>query len=223
MLDVILKRFDQPDETRTFAKGKFELVRIGGMTIGRATYDPGWKWSVDVGAPAGSSSARSNTSAWLSPERQSQPWQMDGSSRSKQETSSTLRPAMIAGLSATSRMSLFTSRAPRITPSTTRLEPKKYSRPEGHAPKPSSRLFSAQHSSTTLQAPQKSFAPNPQLRAGKKTGRKPSFGRSSSAQTNRQMEARKSHRTGKHFVLVLRGNSRLVSLNSLRCFSSSIS
>ena len=53
MLDVILKRFDQPDETRTFAKGKFELVRIGGMTIGRATYDPGWKWSVDVGAPAG--------------------------------------------------------------------------------------------------------------------------------------------------------------------------
>ena len=53
MLDVVLKRFDQPDETRTFAKGKFELVRIGGMTIGRATYDPGWKWSVDVGAPAG--------------------------------------------------------------------------------------------------------------------------------------------------------------------------
>ena len=26
MLDVILKRFDQPDEVRTFEKGKFELV-----------------------------------------------------------------------------------------------------------------------------------------------------------------------------------------------------
>ena len=52
MLEVILKRFDQPDETRTFPKGKFELVRIGGMTIGR-TYDPGWRWSVDVGGPAG--------------------------------------------------------------------------------------------------------------------------------------------------------------------------
>jgi len=50
MLDVILKRFDQPDETRTFPKGKFELIQIGGMTIGRATYQPGWKWSVDVGA-----------------------------------------------------------------------------------------------------------------------------------------------------------------------------
>ena len=49
MLDVILKRFDQPDEVRTFDNGKFEIVRIGGLTIGRATYQPGWKWSVDVG------------------------------------------------------------------------------------------------------------------------------------------------------------------------------
>jgi quercetin dioxygenase-like cupin family protein len=53
MLDVILKRFDQPDETRTFPKGTFDLVRIGGMAIGRATYQPGWKWSVDVGQRAG--------------------------------------------------------------------------------------------------------------------------------------------------------------------------
>ncbi len=53
MLDVILKRFEQPDEIRTFPKGKFELIEIGGMTIGRATYQPGWKWSVDVGAALG--------------------------------------------------------------------------------------------------------------------------------------------------------------------------
>jgi hypothetical protein len=53
MFDVILKRFDQPDETRHFPRGKFELVHIGGMTIGRATYEPGWKWSVDIGEPAG--------------------------------------------------------------------------------------------------------------------------------------------------------------------------
>ena len=50
MLHVILKRFDTPDETRTFSKGRFELIRMGSMTIGRATYEPGWKWSVDVGA-----------------------------------------------------------------------------------------------------------------------------------------------------------------------------
>lgn len=53
MVDVILKRFEEPDETRSFSKGKFELVHIGCMAIGRATYDPGWRWSVDVGGPAG--------------------------------------------------------------------------------------------------------------------------------------------------------------------------
>ena len=55
-LDVILKRFEQPNEVRTFEKGKFEIVRIGGMTIGRATYEPGWKWSVHVGPAIGASS-----------------------------------------------------------------------------------------------------------------------------------------------------------------------
>lgn len=52
-LDVILRRFDRPDEIREFAKGRFELVHIGGLTVGRATYQPGWIWSVDVGAATG--------------------------------------------------------------------------------------------------------------------------------------------------------------------------
>ena len=56
MLDVILKRFDHPDETRNFEKGKFELVNVGGMTIGRATYQPGWKWSLHVGRSLGQKS-----------------------------------------------------------------------------------------------------------------------------------------------------------------------
>lgn len=53
MDEVILKRFEMPDEVRTFDKGKFELVRVGGMTIGRATYEPGWKWSEHVGRALG--------------------------------------------------------------------------------------------------------------------------------------------------------------------------
>ena len=53
MNEVILKRFDQPDETREFHLGKFEIVRIGGLTIGRATYLPGWKWSLHVAPGAG--------------------------------------------------------------------------------------------------------------------------------------------------------------------------
>lgn len=48
MLEVILKKFEAPDETRVFEKGKFEIVKIGSMTIGRASYEPGWKWSEDV-------------------------------------------------------------------------------------------------------------------------------------------------------------------------------
>jgi len=53
MLEVILKSFESPDETRVFEKGKFEVVTIGGLTIGRATYQPGWKWSEDVSPLAG--------------------------------------------------------------------------------------------------------------------------------------------------------------------------
>jgi quercetin dioxygenase-like cupin family protein len=51
--DVILKRFETPDEVRTMVKGRFEVVHIGGLTIGRATYEPGWRWSEHVGPGVG--------------------------------------------------------------------------------------------------------------------------------------------------------------------------
>ena len=50
---MILKRFDRPDEIREMELGRFELVRIGGMSIGRATYLPGWRWSEHVGRKLG--------------------------------------------------------------------------------------------------------------------------------------------------------------------------
>jgi quercetin dioxygenase-like cupin family protein len=53
MTATLLKRFDQPDEVRTFEKGRFEVVRLGGLTLGRATYEPGWKWSTHVAPIAG--------------------------------------------------------------------------------------------------------------------------------------------------------------------------
>ncbi len=55
MLSVILKRFEEPDETRAFENGRFEVVLIGGLTVGRATYEPGWKWSIHVAPVAGTS------------------------------------------------------------------------------------------------------------------------------------------------------------------------
>ena len=53
MIEVILKSFETPDETRVFEKGKLEIVRIGGMVLGRASYEPGWRWSEHVSPIAG--------------------------------------------------------------------------------------------------------------------------------------------------------------------------
>lgn len=51
---LLLKRFESPDETRLMDKGRFEVVHLGSQTIGRATYQPGWKWSLHVGPMVGS-------------------------------------------------------------------------------------------------------------------------------------------------------------------------
>jgi quercetin dioxygenase-like cupin family protein len=50
---VILKRFEIPDEIRQMTKGRFEIVRLGGLAIGRATYEPGWRWSEHIGPNVG--------------------------------------------------------------------------------------------------------------------------------------------------------------------------
>jgi len=50
---VTLKRFDTPDEVRLFEKGRLELVHVGSMVVGRATYQPGWRWSLHVGPVVG--------------------------------------------------------------------------------------------------------------------------------------------------------------------------
>jgi mannose-6-phosphate isomerase-like protein (cupin superfamily) len=39
------KDMKSPDERRTFEKGRIDLVNVRGRTIGRATLEPGWKWS----------------------------------------------------------------------------------------------------------------------------------------------------------------------------------
>ena len=53
MLEAVLKNFENPDEVREFEKGRFEVINVGGMTIGKATYEPGWKWSEHVAPDAG--------------------------------------------------------------------------------------------------------------------------------------------------------------------------
>ncbi len=55
VLDAILERFKSPSEVREMIKGRFEVTDIEGMTVGRATYEPGWKWSEHVGPALGQS------------------------------------------------------------------------------------------------------------------------------------------------------------------------
>jgi quercetin dioxygenase-like cupin family protein len=55
---ITVRRFETADETRAFEKGRFEIVTIGGLSVGRATYQPGWKWSLHVRPAAGTPSCR---------------------------------------------------------------------------------------------------------------------------------------------------------------------
>jgi quercetin dioxygenase-like cupin family protein len=52
-MNLELVNFDAPTETRRFEKGRFDLYRVGPVTLGRATYEPGWRWSEHVGPATG--------------------------------------------------------------------------------------------------------------------------------------------------------------------------
>lgn len=52
-MDLQLIALGEPTEVREFEKGRFELYRVGPMTLGRATYEPGWRWREHVGAATG--------------------------------------------------------------------------------------------------------------------------------------------------------------------------
>jgi len=49
MSGIERKNFDKPDETRPFeGKGRADVVMVAGKPIGRAVFEPGWRWSVNV-------------------------------------------------------------------------------------------------------------------------------------------------------------------------------
>jgi len=54
------KSLDKPDETRPFkAKGKAQIVTLGSVTLGRGTFEPGWRWSEHVKPLAGTDTCQS--------------------------------------------------------------------------------------------------------------------------------------------------------------------
>jgi quercetin dioxygenase-like cupin family protein len=57
-MDLQLLDLGEPSEVREFGKGRFEVYRVGPLALGRATYEPGWKWSEHVGPASGERSCQ---------------------------------------------------------------------------------------------------------------------------------------------------------------------
>ena len=48
------RNFAQPDEVRDIGRGVLHIVEISDSAIGKIAYEPGWRWSVDIGPRLGS-------------------------------------------------------------------------------------------------------------------------------------------------------------------------
>ena len=57
-MGVTNRDMGSPDDTMTFDNGQVEVVKVGGSTIRRNTFEPGWRWSVDIGPMAGGDSCQ---------------------------------------------------------------------------------------------------------------------------------------------------------------------
>jgi len=49
---------DKPDEVREPSKTRVEVVRLPGYTLGRLTFEPGWKWSECIKPVVGTKSCQ---------------------------------------------------------------------------------------------------------------------------------------------------------------------
>jgi quercetin dioxygenase-like cupin family protein len=59
MAGLEAKNPDSPDEVREFVdKGRVKLVKLSGGTVGKGTFEPGWKWSDHVKPLAGTESCQ---------------------------------------------------------------------------------------------------------------------------------------------------------------------
>lgn len=56
---------DHPQETRRFGNGEMAVVTVAGVTVGRAVFRPGWRWSRDVGPIAGTDSCQASHTGYV--------------------------------------------------------------------------------------------------------------------------------------------------------------
>jgi class 3 adenylate cyclase len=48
MVRALRKNFDHPDTLRDVGRGELRVVELGDFAIGRISYEPGWRWEVDL-------------------------------------------------------------------------------------------------------------------------------------------------------------------------------
>jgi hypothetical protein len=60
MGDIAAKRFEQPDETRSFDRGSGAVVNLAGSTAARVSLEPGWRWSSSVKPIVGTDSCQAH-------------------------------------------------------------------------------------------------------------------------------------------------------------------
>ncbi|MDV9190181.1 cupin domain-containing protein [Streptomyces sp. SR27] len=62
MAGIVRRSFDAADETRPFedGKGRVDLLTSGRGPVGRAVFEPGWKWSQHVKPIAGTDSCQAS-------------------------------------------------------------------------------------------------------------------------------------------------------------------
>lgn len=64
-MTLAAKDFSAPDEVREFPKAQVELVRLGDVVVGRATYQPGWRWSEHIGTALGTSTCHATHTGYV--------------------------------------------------------------------------------------------------------------------------------------------------------------
>jgi hypothetical protein len=65
MAGVESKSFAEADETRTPAKTRVDVVRVGDSEVGRFTFEPGWKWSECIKPVAGTERCQNDHVGYL--------------------------------------------------------------------------------------------------------------------------------------------------------------
>ncbi|MEW2413654.1 cupin domain-containing protein [Streptomyces sp. NPDC046866] len=66
-MTIVRRSFDEADETRPFAdnKGRLDLIQAEGGPVGRAVFEPGWRWSEHIKPLAGTDSCRSAHTSYV--------------------------------------------------------------------------------------------------------------------------------------------------------------